>query len=62
MKKFKALQSKRQFIRNKVVVGIDPANPGWPGPGCYPGPKWDCARNFLYIKCQPPGTSSPSVG
>jgi len=25
MKKFKALQSKRQFIRNKVVVGIDPA-------------------------------------
>lgn len=25
MKKFKALQSKRQFVRNKVVVGIDPA-------------------------------------
>lgn len=25
MRKYKALQSKRQFIRNKVVVGIDPA-------------------------------------
>jgi len=28
MKKFQALQSKREFIRNKTVVGIDPAKRG----------------------------------
>ena len=31
MKNFKALQSKRQFVRNKVVVGIDPAKRGFQG-------------------------------
>ncbi len=29
MKKFKALQAKRQFIQNKLIVGIDPAKRGF---------------------------------
>ena len=29
MKKFQALQSKREFVRNKTVVGIDPAKRGF---------------------------------